>query len=137
MPEWTPQLLLLVFMTHLPFFAWRWARTREIRYAATTLTFFLLCIVYALRVFAPEARIGGVPGYAVLRVAAWSAAAVSIGLLLRHHLRGLRTPPGIASADTDPRSRHASHPGVGGFARCRRRIGFSRNPNPPGDHYPD
>ncbi len=36
MPEWTPQLLLFVFVTHLPFFAWKYQRTREIRFAATT-----------------------------------------------------------------------------------------------------
>jgi hypothetical protein len=87
MPDWTPQLLLLVFVTHLPFFAWRWLRTRELRYAATSLTFALLIVTYALRVFAPEARLGGTPAYLYFRVPAWACAAVSIGMLLRHHWR--------------------------------------------------
>jgi len=82
-----PWLLLLVFATHLPFFAWRWWRTREIRHAATTLTFSLLVIVYALRVFAPEWRWLGAPAHQLLRLPALAAAAVSIGLLLRHRMR--------------------------------------------------
>ena len=69
----------------MPFFAWRYARTHERRYAATTFTFALLSVVYALRVFAPEANLGGAPWWEIARVPAWLSAAVSIGLLVRHH----------------------------------------------------
>jgi hypothetical protein len=86
-PEWLPALFLFVFVTHMPFFAWRWWRTRELRHAATTLTFCLLIASYGLRVFAPGVGFRGAPLYAVLRVPAWIAAALSIGLLLRHALR--------------------------------------------------
>ena len=77
-------LLLVVFATHGPFFAWRWWRTREMRHAATTLTFALLVVTYALRVFAPEARAGEVALWQAVRIPAWAAAAVSLTLLARH-----------------------------------------------------
>ena len=82
-----PLVLLFVFTTHLPFFAWRWRTTRERRYAATTLTFSLLVITYSLAVFAPQLRVGHVPMFQVVRVCAWMSAAVSIGLLIHHHAR--------------------------------------------------
>ena len=84
MPDWWPILLLVVFATHMPFFAWRWRRTRAPRHAATTLTFCLLIVTYALRVFAPEAELGRWPLYAWVRAPAWIAAAVSLGLLFAH-----------------------------------------------------
>ena len=80
-----PRVLLFVFTTHLPFFAWRWRATGERRYAATTLTFALLVITYGIAVFAPQLRVGDTPLYQIVRVAAWTSAAVSIGLLVRHH----------------------------------------------------
>ncbi len=86
-----PLLLLFVFATHMPFFAWRYRQTRELRYAATALTFALLAILYALRVFAAQAALGGVPLTAYVRVPAWISAAISIGLLLRHHASRLRS----------------------------------------------
>jgi hypothetical protein len=86
-----PLVLFCVFSTHLPFFAWRWRATREPRYAATTLTFVLLVITYGVAVFAPQLRVGGTPLFRVVRVFAWMSAAVSIGLLIRHHARRLRT----------------------------------------------
>ncbi len=84
MPDWYPELLLFVFVTHMPFFAWRWWRTRELRHAATTLTFALLSVTYGLRVFAPAVEWGGMPLYTWLRIPAWISAVLSIGLLLRH-----------------------------------------------------
>lgn len=90
MPDWWPPLLLCVFASHMPFFAWRWRRTGEVRYAATALTFTLLAVAYALRVFAPEWRWGGVSAYTFVRVPALAAAVVSIGLLVRHHVARLR-----------------------------------------------
>jgi hypothetical protein len=87
-----PRVLLFVFTTHLPFFAWRWHTTGERRYAATTLTFALLVVTYGLAVFAPELRVGGTPLFSLVRVCAWLSAAVSIGLLVRHHAARLRGP---------------------------------------------
>lgn len=84
MPDWWPKLLLFVFTTHLPFFAWRWRRSGELRHAATTLTFVLLVAAYALRVFAPELRIAEVTLFPLVRRVAWLAAALSVGLLVRH-----------------------------------------------------
>jgi hypothetical protein len=85
-----PVVLLVVFATHLPFFAWRWRTTGERRYAATTLTFTLLVITYGLAVFAPQLHIGRAPLFQVVRGFAWLSAAVSIGLLIRHHAFRLR-----------------------------------------------
>ena len=89
-PDWWPALLLAVFVTHLPFFALRYRRTREPRFAATTLTFALLVVTYALRVFAPGLRVAGVPLWESVRVVAWAAAALSIALLVRHGASALR-----------------------------------------------
>ena len=85
-----PRVLLFVFATHLPFFAWRWRATGERRYAATTLTFALLVITYGLAVFAPQLRVGDTPLFSIVRVVAWASAALSIGLLVRHHAGRLR-----------------------------------------------
>jgi hypothetical protein len=82
-----PVVLLCVFATHLPFFAWRWRTTREPRHAATTLTFSLLVLTYSVGLFAPELHIGGTPLFQITRVLAWLAATVSVGLLLRHFVR--------------------------------------------------
>ena len=79
-----PRVLLFVFTTHLPFFAWRWHATGERRYAATTLTFALLVITYGLAVFAPQLHVGATPLYQIVRVVAWASAAVSIAMLVRH-----------------------------------------------------
>ncbi len=87
MPHWWTPLCLFVFVTHLPFFAWRYRQTGEIRFAATTLTFTLLSLTYALRVFAPELELAGMALWQWLRIPAWASAAVSLGLLARHALR--------------------------------------------------
>jgi hypothetical protein len=94
MPAWWPQLLLLVFVTHLPFFAVRWWRTREIRFLATSITFTLLIVTYALRVFAPEATLRDIPLFWWVRVPAWLAAAVSIGLLVHYRVGRAAEPRG-------------------------------------------
>lgn len=86
-----PLVLFLVFVTHLPFFAWRWRATRERRYAATTLTFALLVVTYGLALFAPQLHVGATPLFQVVRVLAWLSAAVSIGLLVRHYAMRLRS----------------------------------------------
>ena len=86
MPNWWPTLLLIVFATHGPFFAWRWWRTGELRFLATSITFALLAVTYALRLFAEDASLAGVPLSWWVRVPAWLSAVFSIGLFLRHHL---------------------------------------------------
>jgi hypothetical protein len=104
-PEWWPALLLFVFATHGPFFAWRWTRTREPRHAATTLTFALLTGAYGLRVFAPRAAWGDVPLWQAARVVAWGAAAVSLSLIARHGWQALRRRRASArSASSRPAS---------------------------------
>ena len=88
------KLLLFVFVTHTPFFAWRYYRTREFRYAATTFTFALLVLTYGLWVFTPDVVVNGVPLYMYVRVPAWISAAFSVGLLLRHAFQSIqRSPP--------------------------------------------
>ena len=86
-----PRVLLFVFTTHLPFFAWRWRTTGERRYAATTLTFALLVVTYGLALFAPQLHVGATPLFQIVRVFAWLSAAVSIALLVRHHAMRLRS----------------------------------------------
>jgi hypothetical protein len=100
MPHWWPGLLLVVFVTHWPFFALRWWRKREARFLATAITLTLLVATYALRVFAADASLQGVPLFWWVRVPAWLAALVSICLLVHHHVRGgdagrapVRPPP--------------------------------------------
>jgi hypothetical protein len=77
-------LLLVVFATHLPIFAMRWRRSGELRFAATTLTFALLVSAYGLRVFAPDLAVHAAPLHESVRAVALGAAAVSVGLLVRH-----------------------------------------------------
>jgi len=78
------EFLLLLFVTHLPYFAWRYRRTQELRFAAATLTFSLLVLAYTVRVFAPELIWSDRPLHEPLRYVALASAIVSIGLLLRH-----------------------------------------------------
>jgi hypothetical protein len=87
-----PELLLFVFATHLPYFAWKYHRTRELRFAATSITFALLTISYAIRVFAPELIWGGRPLHAQVRIVALCAAVISVALMLRH--AAVRLDPG-------------------------------------------
>jgi hypothetical protein len=82
-----PAILLCVFVMHLPLFAWQYHRTRELRFAAATLAFVLLVLTHARRVFAPELAWYGRPLHQEMRVVAWLAAGINIGLLL-HLLSG-------------------------------------------------
>ena len=91
MPSWWPTLLLVVFVTHMPFFAWRYLRTGERRHAATTVTFLLLIVAYGIRVLAPDAMWHGVSLFEIARVPAWCAAAVCLGMLAHHHAGRWRT----------------------------------------------
>jgi hypothetical protein len=84
-------LFLFVFATHAPYFAWRYARTRELRHAATALTLGLLAVAWALRIFAPELSLAGFELHRAVRAAALAAALVSLTLFARHHARRLRS----------------------------------------------
>ena len=75
-------LLLGVFATHLPFFVWRYRATRELRYAATSFTFALLVVTYALRLYAPEVQVAGVSLHESVHTLALIAAALSVSLLV-------------------------------------------------------
>jgi hypothetical protein len=88
--DWLPVVFLIVFATHLPWFAWRWRKTGEARFGATAVTFALLTITYALRVFAPELQAWGRPAWTLARIPAWTAAAVSLFLAGRHAARRTR-----------------------------------------------
>ncbi|UCE86646.1 MAG: hypothetical protein JSU66_02600, partial [Deltaproteobacteria bacterium] len=92
MSEWLPLLFLFVFATHMPFFAWQYHRTGQRRHAATALTFALLAVTYALRIFAPGLSLAGVPLYVYVRVPAWLSALVSVGWFALHHAARLRRP---------------------------------------------
>ena len=85
----SPELLLFVFLTHMPFFAWRYHRTGERRHAATTITFAILSLAYGFRVFAPELSVAGVPCHGILRGIGLLSAVWSVSLLV-HHLLGRR-----------------------------------------------
>ena len=93
MPDWWPWLAFAVFVTHLPFFAWRWWQTRERRFGFTVLTFSLLVVSYGSKLFAPELRVGDVTLHALFRFVAWPCAVVSIYLLVAHKVRAKRSSP--------------------------------------------
>jgi Mn2+/Fe2+ NRAMP family transporter len=77
---WVSALLLVVFLVHLIAFAYLGLQRRQGYYAALVVTFGLLSAAMAARVLAPDAEVGGGLILAeALRMAAWPAAAVSIG----------------------------------------------------------
>lgn len=78
MSVWLNSLLLVVFAIHLVAFAWLGFRRRERYYLALVITFGLLTAAFTLRLVAPAWPPGGLPAHAVLRYAAWCAAAVSL-----------------------------------------------------------
>lgn len=76
-------ILLLIFLLHLLAFAALGLRRRQPYYLALVVTFALLSASMAVRLLSPELELGG--GLALqdaLRMAAWPAAAVSIGWTL-------------------------------------------------------
>jgi len=89
-----PAALLVVFLVHLAAFAWLGIRRRQAYYAALVVTFTLLSLTMALRIFAPDLNlVEGVSLASALRVAAWMAAAVSIAwTLTRVWTRRKRAP---------------------------------------------
>jgi hypothetical protein len=84
-------ILFLIFLLHLAAFAFLGLRRRQPYYLALVVTFALLSASLGVRLFAPEIALGGdLALHHALRVAAWPAAAVSIGwTLLRARKRRL------------------------------------------------
>ena len=80
-------LLFCVFASHFPFFVWRYYKTREHRFAATSLTFLLLSATYGAKLWAPDRLLAGIPLHEWLRIPAAIAAVCSLALLAHHLLR--------------------------------------------------
>lgn len=78
MSPWIAWPLMLLFAAHLAGFTVLGLKRREWYYLALVVTFTLLTSAFAMALFAPEATIGNLPAFRVLRYAAWGAAAVSI-----------------------------------------------------------
>jgi Mn2+/Fe2+ NRAMP family transporter len=82
-PMWITALLLVVFLVNLVGFAYLGVRRRQGYYAALVVTFALLTAAMAARLVSPEAEVAsGLALAEALRMAAWPAAAVSIGWTL-------------------------------------------------------
>ncbi len=86
MPDILKSALLALFAIHLAAFALLWWRRRQAYYLAASLTFLLLTATFAVARFAPDAALGGLSLFWLLRIAAWLSAAVSIAWLIRRRL---------------------------------------------------
>lgn len=83
MPPLLTGLLLTVFLIHLVAFAILGLRRRQLYYLALVVTFSLLSAAMTARLALPGTQVGdGVALDEALRMAAWAAAAVSIGWTL-------------------------------------------------------
>ena len=83
MPPLLTSLLLLIFLIHLVAFAVLGLRRRQLYYLALVVTFSLLSAAIAARLALPDTHLGDdVALDEALRMAAWAAAAVSIGWTL-------------------------------------------------------
>jgi hypothetical protein len=74
--------LLAVFLVHLLVFGLLGWRRRQAYYLALVITFSLLSLSIALRLWWPDLTLGQRPLFAWLRALAWVSAAVSIGWTL-------------------------------------------------------
>lgn len=75
-------ILLAIFLAHLTAFAALGMRRRQKYYIALVLTFSLLSLSIALRLWWPDWVMGQRPLFEWLRYLAWLAAAVSVGWTL-------------------------------------------------------
>lgn len=95
MPPSLTGLLLVVFLIHLVAFAVLGLRRRQVYYLALVVTFSLLSASMAARLAMPATQLGdGLALEEALRMAAWPAAAVSIGwtlLRIRNRIARKRT----------------------------------------------
>jgi len=70
--------LIVLFAIHLIAFARLGLKRREPYYAALVMLFALLTASFGLRLLAPEAVVGGIEVYRVLRMLAWISAAITL-----------------------------------------------------------
>ena len=83
MPPLLTSLLLAIFVIHLVAFAVLGLKRRQLYYLALVVTFSLLSAAMAARLALPGTQLGeGLALDEALRMAAWAAAAVSIGWTL-------------------------------------------------------
>lgn len=82
MSHWYDPIMFVLFAAHLIPMLIVGLKRRERYYLAPITTFALLTLTFGLRLFAPELEIGGRPLHEPVRYAAWTAAAVSIPLLI-------------------------------------------------------
>jgi hypothetical protein len=82
MGKWYDPVMFLLFAAHLVPMLVVGIKRRELYYLAPITTFALLTLTFGLRLFAPELEVGGRPLHEPVRYAAWTAAAVSIPLLI-------------------------------------------------------
>jgi len=82
MSHWYDPIMFVLFSAHLIPMLVVGLKRREWYYLAPITTFALLSLTFGLRLFAPEFEIGGRPLHEPVRYAAWTAAAVSIPLLI-------------------------------------------------------
>jgi hypothetical protein len=86
-PSMMPKLLFVIYAIHLAIFAFAWRRRREGVYGVLVAAFVLLLVSHALRVFAPDLRMGSVAAFWPPRVVAWICAALGLTLLVWRRLR--------------------------------------------------
>ena len=90
MPHWLIQSLLVVFGVHLLLFSRAWYRRRSLRLAVTSVTFALLVVAFALRLWLPQAQVAGVAIWWLPRGLGWGGALLSLILWLRERGQGDR-----------------------------------------------
>jgi hypothetical protein len=82
MTHWYNPLMFALFGAHLIPMVVLGIKRRELYYLAPITTFALLTLTYGLRLFAPELEVAGRPLHEPVRYLAWTAAAISIPLLV-------------------------------------------------------
>ncbi|MDD5676210.1 MAG: hypothetical protein PHC61_18705 [Chitinivibrionales bacterium] len=87
MPHWLIAALLIVFIVHCIVFSILTIKNKSGYYLGVTVTFFLLVVAYAMRLWASDWSVAGIKGFWYFRIAAWVLAGVSIYLTLRRRRR--------------------------------------------------
>jgi len=82
MSHWYDTFMFMLFAAHLIPMLIVGIKRRELYYLAPITTFALLTLTFGLRLFSPDFEVGGRPLHDSVRYAAWTAAAVSIPLLI-------------------------------------------------------
>jgi len=82
MENWYVPVMFALFAAHLIPMVVLGIKRRELYYLAPIMTFTLLTLTFGLRLFAPQFEVGGQPLHEPVRYAAWTAAAISVPLLI-------------------------------------------------------